>query len=290
MKRIVFTIAVGKPKFAECALGLGRSLKLIGDTTHRVVLTDLDDMPWEDCFDEVIPYTGDIKWIFFEKLTALDRTDADQILFIDSDSLVFRRLDPIFEAGNGKGFCVQGEWISSGDWYGDVAETCRTRGVEAIGQFNGGMIYYERSEEVRSFFAKVDELGQQARGLGFQRDDPLVPDEPCIGLALAETGFGTLWPDNTDFQNSATGLIGKLDLDVMRNRCGFLCRRYGVRYVEPIIFHASRYINFLIYWKQLDRLKWLSEYEKKRGFGYMSPGHKLKRSIHKRLIKWWIRP
>jgi hypothetical protein len=290
MKRIVFTIAVGKPKFAECALGLGRSLKLIGDTTHRVVLTDLDDMPWEDCFDEVIPYTGDIKWIFFEKLTALDRTDADQILFIDSDSLVFRRLDPIFEAGNGNGFCVQGEWISSGDWYGDVAETCRTRGVEAIGQFNGGMIYYERSEEVRSFFDKVDELGRQAKELGFQRDDPLVPDEPCIGLALAETGFGTLWPDNTDFQNSATGLIGKLDLDVMRNRCGFLCRRYGVRYVEPIIFHASRYINFLIYWKQLDRLQWLSEYEKKHGFGYMSPGHKLKRSIHKRLIKWWIRP
>jgi len=81
-----------------------------------------------------------------------------------------------------------------------------------------------------------------------------------------------------------------LELDVMRNRCGFLCRRYGVRYVEPIIFHASRYINFLIYWKQLDRLKWLSEYAKKHGFGYMSPGHKLKRSIHKRLIKWWIRP
>jgi hypothetical protein len=102
MKRIVFTIAVGKRKFAECALGLGRSLKLIGDTTHRVVLTDLTDIEWADCFDQVIPYTGDISWIFFEKLTALDLTDADQVLFIDSDSLVFKRLDPIFEAGTGK--------------------------------------------------------------------------------------------------------------------------------------------------------------------------------------------
>jgi hypothetical protein len=288
MKRIVYTIAVGNRKFAECALGLGRSLKLIGDSTRRVVLSDLMDQPWDRCFDEVIPYQGDRKWIFFDKLTALKFTDADQVLFIDSDTLAFKRLEPIFEAGNGKSFCVQGEWVREGHWYADVAGTCREHGIDALAQFNGGMIYYERS--AADFIDELYAYGSRAVELGFQRDDPLIPDEPCIGLAMAKTGYGTLWPDHVDFQNSATGLIGKLELDVLRGRCGFLCRRYGVRYVEPILFHASRYINFLTYWRQLDQLRWLEEYELKHGFGYMTPGHKFSRSIQKRLIKWWIRP
>jgi hypothetical protein len=85
MKRIVYTLAMGADKFQRCALGLGRSLRLIGDTTHRVVVTDRPDYPWKPAFDEVLPIREAKEWIFFSKLTALDRTDADQVLFIDAD-------------------------------------------------------------------------------------------------------------------------------------------------------------------------------------------------------------
>ena len=289
MKRIVYTLAVGKPKFAECALGLGRSLRLLGDTTHRVVVTDMPDQPWRPAFDEVLPVEDSLDWIFFSKLTALKRTDADQVLYIDGDSLAFRRLDDIFDACAGKGLCVQGEWISEGDWYGDVAETCRRHGVPRIAQFNGGMIYYERTPECEAFIETIFDYGRRAAELGFKRDDPLIPDEPCIGLAMAQTGQGTLLPDHVDFQNSAVGLIGKLELDVLRNRCEFLCRRYTVRHVRPYIFHASRYINYLIYWRQLDRLRTLEEYEARHSFGYMTQLHKLTRSVHKRIIRWKTR-
>jgi hypothetical protein len=285
MRRIVYTLAVGKRKFAECALGLGRSLKLIGDTTHRVVVTDQLDHPWDRCFDEVLAPQDPLEWIFFSKLTALERTDADQVLFIDGDCLAFKRLDPIFDYCQGKGLAVQGQRVTSGEWYGDVPTHLQRHGVDFLPQFNGGMIYYERTPECQAFIQTCYDYGRRAKELGFQRDDPLIPDEPCIALAMAQTGQGHLIPDTMDFQNSATGLVGKLRLDVMRNECGFLCRRYDLRYVEPTIFHASRYLNFLIYWRQLDRLAWLDRYEVEHDFGYMSGGHKLRRSIEKRILK-----
>lgn len=285
MSRIVFTQAVGKPKFAECALGLGRSLKLIGDSHRRVVITDLKDYPWERTFDEVLPPIDPIDWIFFSKLTALERTDADQVLFIDSDCLAFKRLDPIFDYCTGKGLVVMGKPISTGQWYGDVAEHCRNHNVPSLPQFNGGLIYYERTPECQDFIEIVRDYGRRATELGFQRDDPLVPDEPCISLAMAQTGRGHLAPDEMDWASSGVGLIGKLDMDVRQGRCQFVCRRYGVRHVQPYIFHASRYMNFLIYWRQIDALRRLEEYESAHDFGYMSPIHKLTRSIHKRILR-----
>lgn len=285
MSRIVFTLAVGKRKFGECAIGLGRSLKLIGDTTRRVVITDQMDLPWADSFDEVLAPEDPLPWIFFSKLTALKRTDADQVLFIDSDCLVFRRVEAIFDYCQGRGLCVQGELSRTGSWYGDIAKHCLVHGVDALPQFNGGLIYYERTPECEAFIETCYDYGCRAKELGFLRDDPLIPDEPCIALAMAQTEKGHLIPDSMDFQNSATGLIGKLEMDVRRNRCRFLCRRFGVRVVSPYIFHASRYINFQIYWQQLRHLEWLEGYEKRHGFGYMSPGHKLRRSLEKRILK-----
>jgi len=285
MRRIVYTLAVGKPKFAHCALGLGRSLKLIGDTTRRVVVTDQRDFPWDKSFDEVIAPEDPIEWIFFSKLTALKRTDADQVLFIDGDCLAFRRLDPIFDYCQGRGLSVQGDWVTQGDWYGSVPEHLRKNKVDRLPQFNGGLIYYERTPECEAFIETCYEYGRRAKELGFQRDDPLIPDEPCIALAMAQTGKGHLIPDTMDFQNSATGLIGKLNLDVSKGECDFVCRRYDTRFVRPYVFHASRYINFLTYWRQLDRLRELEEYADAHPFGWMSPMQKLQRSVEKRLLK-----
>ncbi|CAN5427505.1 hypothetical protein BH11ARM1_BH11ARM1_13370 [soil metagenome] len=285
MKRIVYTLAVGKPKFAECALGLGRSLRLIGDTTRRIVVTDQLDHPWKNSFDEVISPTDPLDWIFFSKLTALKRTDADQVLFIDADSLAFRRLDEIFDYCEGKGLCVQGKSITEGEWYGSVPEHLRKHSISSLPQFNGGLIYYERTPECEPFIETCYDYGRRAKELGFQRDDPLIPDEPCISLAMAETGKGHLIPDEMDFSNSAMGLIGKLHMDVRTGTCDYVCRRYDVRHVRPYVFHASRYIYFNIYWKQLARLEALEKFEHSHTYGYMSPLAKFRRSIEKRMLK-----
>ena len=283
-------MAIGKPKFAHCALGLGRSLKLIGDTTKRVVITDQTDFPWDKSFDEILTPQDPFQWTLFSKLSALERTDADQVLFVDGDCLAFKRLDPIFDYCQGKGVCVQGKMISTGTWYGDVPTHLAKHGVSEMPQFNGGMIYYERSLQCKDLIRDTFEEGQKFSESGFHYDSPLIPEEPYLSLAMAKFGFQTpgkahLIPDEMDFTNSATGLIGKLDMDVMRNRCAYVCRRFDVRYVEPTLFHASRYINYATYWKQLDQLEWLEKYEGEHPFGYMSPWQKLERSINRRYLK-----
>ncbi len=286
MRRIVYTFAVGNKKYAETAMGLGRSLKLIGDTTTRVVVTDRTDFPWEECFDLVLPpLESSIEWIYYNKLDGLKRTDADQVLYLDGDSLAFKRLDDIFEFCQGKGFCVQGELIADGNWYIDIAALRAKHSLPELVKFNGGMIYYERSPECEQFLTQVREIGVRAKEFGFDRTDAPVNDELGISIAMAQTGFGFMIPDVMDFQNSATGLIGKLHMDVRTNTCQFVCRRFDVRVVEPYIFHASRYINFLVYWKQLTHLERLANYATSKPFGYMSPWQKLERSIQKRLLK-----
>jgi len=290
LNRIVYTLAVGSPKFAECALGLARSLQLIGDRTHRVIVTDLPNYPWHSCFDTVLAPEGPFEWTLFSKLCALDRTDADQVLFIDADCLVFRRLDSVFDYCAGRGLCVQGKFIESGDWYGRVTDHLATHGIESIPKFNGGMIYYERTDPCRMMLQRCFEEGQRHSDSGFVFDSQLIPEEPYVALAIAKMqdaeGSTHVIPDEQDFVNTATGLIGKLDLDVRRNRCSFVCRRFDVRFVEPTIFHASRYINFAIYWKQLDALAWLAKYEASHEFGFMSFWHRVQRSINRRYLKY----
>ena len=292
MKRIVITIAVGNPKFAECALGLGRSLKLIGDTTERVVITDLVDFPWTDCFDVILPVIEPFERTMLSKLSGLERTDAEQVLFIDCDCLAFRRLDDIFEYCSGRGLCVQGQAIQDGLWYGDVQSHLRRHGVTWLPQFNGGMIYYERTLECKTVLEQCLKNADGHKEAGFEYEGQLIPEEPYVALAIAQSGVDRngnthLIPDTKDFTNTATGLIGKLTLDVRSNRCEYLCRRFDVKFVRPYIFHASRYGYFAKYWKQLEVLKWLQEYERRYPFGYMSPWHRLDRSVTKRFLRYF---
>src|SRR5665213_294927 len=103
MERIVYTLALGNRKLAEGALGLGRSLKLIGDTTRRVVVTDQLGPTWSECFDEVIePAEG------VDARSILERNGIDQLLYVAPNCLAFRRLAPIFEY-----FHEQGERVAS---------------------------------------------------------------------------------------------------------------------------------------------------------------------------------
>jgi hypothetical protein len=286
MKRIVYTFAVGKRKYAECAMGLGRSLQFIGDTSTRVVVTDRSDFPWEECFDVVLPPAeGGFEWLFFNKLDGLKRTDGDQILFIDGDTLAFKRLDDIFDYCQGRGLCVQGELITDEFWHVDAMTFCAEHGLSGLPKFNGGFIYYERSTECENLVAKCFEIGARAKELGFDRTDAPINDEIGISIAMATTGKGFLIPDTMDFQNSATGLVGKLHLDMRTRTCQFICRRFDLRIIEPYLFHASRYINFFIYWRQLAFLEKMSRYAKTKPFGYISPSHKLRRSIERRILK-----
>lgn len=281
--RIVFTVATGAARYAEMALGLARSLALVGDDTRRIVMSDVKNPALEKWFDQVVAPTSGPPYL--RKLAALEATDADAVLFIDSDSLVFRRLDPILEFCAGKPIAVQGEATSEGHWYGWLRETLPRIGLDKIMRFNGGMIYYERGPETERLFSEVKEVvaNYGATGLDMFRGE--VPDEPCIAIAMGRTGIGELIPNEMDFMNTPVGLVGRLRMDVMKGECKFLKRADRMRFIKPFILHAGKYVNSTIYWNQLARLEWLDRYERTHGYGYMGFWHKLRRSVQRRLLR-----
>lgn len=283
MKRVVFTVATGSPRYAEMAVGLARSLSLLGDDTRRVVMSDIQSDDLARSFDEVVPPSAGRPYL--RKLAALDATDADAVLFIDADSLAFGRLGPIFDYCMGKPLAVQGARTSEGHWYGWLDQVLPKIGLPDFMRFNGGMIYYERGAGTELLFAEIAKVADTYADTGLDMFRGEVPDEPCIAIAMGRTGFGELIPNEMDFMNTPVGLVGKLRMDVMKGECRFLKRADRMRLIKPIILHAGKYVNNTLYWKQLARLEWLDRYEQTHGYGHMGIWHKLRRSIERRLLK-----
>lgn len=254
MKRRLYTVASGSPRYAEMALGLARSLELIGDRTLRTVVSDVDEPKLARFFDQVLPPDAATP-PYLRKLDALRLTDADQVLFVDADSIAFRRLDEIFVACEGKRLAVQGAIRTEGHWYGDLAKILPRYGLEGIQRFNGGLIYYERHLDTERLFAKVREIAENYDDSGLERFRGEVPDEPCLSLAMSLTRIGELLPNELDFMNTPVGLIGKLQLSVRANECSFVKRGNQVRFVRPAILHAAKYVNNWAYWRELRELE-----------------------------------
>jgi hypothetical protein len=285
MSRVVLTAALGSRKYIQQALGLARSLSLIGDGTPRVVISDSDDLELRRWFASVVPPNSEVS-TYLQKLQGLEVCDADEFLFIDSDSLVFRKLDSVWEGCQGAAVAVQGEWIRDGHWYGYLDKSLPHLGLDALPMFNGGMIYYRRCSETLAIFEEAHRIGENYDATGLERFRGVVPDEPCLAVAMARTGLGTLLPDRQDYMNTPVGLVGHLDISVARGTCRFLKHgRHGLRLVEPTILHAGKYVNNRAYWRELDRLEWLAHYAERHGYGYMSFTHKLRRSVERRILK-----
>jgi hypothetical protein len=288
MERLVLTVGRGKPKYAEMALGLGRSLSLIGDDMPRAVVTDLEGYNWSKHFEHVLKPDGARSAL--DKLFGLELTEAQAVLSIDSDGIAFRRLGPIFDYCRGKKFVVLGGFQSEGKWHGaDVSQLCRQFEAEKIPLFNGGLIYYERCPETIELIEEMKRVEREYDKSGFEQFRGNASEEVCVMLAMLKTGIGEVIPFETDFMNTGVGLIGKLTLDVMRNECHFVCRRHAVRFSRPYVFHASLFSNYRAYWKQLDKLAWLDAYEEKHPYGYITPWAKFKRSVERRYLKYVLR-
>ncbi len=285
MSKVVFTVAIGAPKYIEQALGLARSLSFVGDRTPRIVMSDSNSPALHRWFDQVVPPTANVL-TFLQKLEGLNVSDADEILFIDSDSLVFERLDRVWSSCEGAPIAVQGNWVIDGHWYGQLSEILPRLQLSGLPMFNGGMIYYRRCPETVATFEELRQVAESYEKTGLDRFRGTVPDEPCLAIAMARTGHYRLLPDTLDLMNTPVGLVGRLNIDIRRRKCQFIkFNRHGMRLMRPAILHAGKYVLNAIYWKQLNLLEKYERYADLHGFGYMSPSQKLERSVQRRILK-----
>jgi hypothetical protein len=284
LDRVMFCVATGKPRYGEMAMGLGRSLSLIGDETPRAIVTDIRDFDWKRYFDYV--FEPKAPRAALDKLFALDYLDAKAVYALDVDCLGFKRLGQVFEHCQGMPFAVQGEWQTEGKWHGaDVKDVLAKHNLVRLPKFNGGALYYEASYSYNTLLARMKEIEAGYADTGFGDFRGNASEEVCVALAMMQTGIGEVIPDDTNFMNTGSGIIGKLHMDVRSNTCRFLSRKSRVRYVEPFVFHASEYCNFSIYWRQLTFLKQLEKYEDRTRPGYRSRWFKIRRSIERRYLK-----
>lgn len=284
LDRLVFCVATGKARYGEMAMGLGRSLSLIGDSIPRAIVTDIPGFDWTRYFDYVLEPKA--KRSALDKLLAFDYIDAKSVYSLDVDCLGFKRLAPVFDYCRGKSFVVQGDWQTSGRWHGaEVSKVLAERKWERLPKFNGGALYYESGESFDRLLARMKEIEVDYEGSGFGDFRGNASEEVCVALAMMDTGLGEVIPDEVNFMHTGAGAIGNLHMDVRSNTCRFLSRKARVRYVEPFVFHASEYCNFNVYWKQLRHLKALERYEDSTRPGYRSRWFKLRRSVERRWLK-----
>lgn len=286
MDRAVYTLAFGNDRYVRFSLGLARSLRLLGDPTPRVVLTDRADAPWRPAFDEVIVCPRPEN-AYLAKLTLRRCITARHALFVDSDTLAFRRLEPIFSAFAGAEIGVVGWPVRQGDWHGDIGPVCQSLGAPELWQFNAGLLYFGPNSD--AILPEVQRAVNDYDSLGFRRFRNKIPDEPCLSVALVRSGWmqdgsARLVSDDQDLMNTAVGPIGNLRYDVRIGKCQYLCRRQQVRLVKPILLHSHEQVKYWRYWRQLQILERLEAYERAVPFGFVSPGHKMRRSIERRIL------
>jgi hypothetical protein len=230
----VLTMAIG-PRHRRMAQRLAWSLDVHEPALPRAVITDERTTVLSKCFEHVVDLRPNAGGPLEERFHFDSYSPFAETLYIDADSLVVGSLDGVWELMRRVPFGVIGQQMTSGRWYGDVAEMAAAVGAESLPVFNGGLYYFDDSPVARSVFAAGRDLMGRYAELGLV-DHPLGhSDEPVVAMALAKHGIEALWDHGTAMR-TPIGIRGELDVDVLRGYCSF--NKDGQR-VTPRIMHFA---------------------------------------------------
>lgn len=197
----IITIAFGADKYHEQAQAFARSFRL-------------HNPGWSGLFtiatDRVGGYPKDLDWVhyvpttpgiasegFAAKLRFGELSTREHVLYVDSDSIWYGRVEPIFAALEGRAFAVTGRMLTEGYWYAPVPAMCARFGVPALPRFNGGLYYLERSRGGQAVIERSFKLFDRYDEIGWKRIGPNRNDEVCVSAAMAEQGLAAYEEDGT---------------------------------------------------------------------------------------------
>jgi hypothetical protein len=257
--RGVLTLAFGKPLYIEMAKSLARSLILHDPKLKRAVVTDSDDPDLHQLFSVVIPYRPEYGNNVRQKMHLDLYSPFEETLFIDSDSLILRSLDSIWEAFRNVDFGATANQttLSKGfkDEYMDVDFILSKFGLEGIPKFNGGLYYFNsRSHAVSDTARSLLKDYVSLRFTEFRNDGPA--DEPLYQVAMAihglqstDMGKGGMW--------TPIKAVGKIKLDIVNGVCQFtkiIGSPPTPRLVEPEVMHFATFTDSVMYRRECLKL------------------------------------
>jgi hypothetical protein len=247
LKRGVVTIAIGDEIYREMAYALARSFRLHNDIAEIafVLVTDrVGEVPSDLGWVRKRSPVSDPADCFCHKLY-LDRycDGYDAVLFIDADSLIFGRLDIVFEKLSGRSVAVIGGTMCDGEWCGDVRFRCDQLGLASVPAFNGSVYAIEPGDEATQVFSDARALRSRYDQLGIALLAGHHNEEPLISLALAKHGMVANY-DDSSIKVDAMCASGRVHCG-LRSGCvvaavnprNWLPARQGP--VRPVIFHFN---------------------------------------------------
>ena len=218
----VLTIATGKKLYIDMAANLARSFALWNADTSIgfYIATDQPQLLPEDikAFVKVIPVqSGELGEGFSTKLH-LDKLAPDgQTLFIDSDCLIYGNLETVFKKFAGHAVSVIGGYISSGEWFGDVADICKKFKIKELPKFNGGIYYLENGDKAKKVYELARQLELEYDEIGFVRLRNRPNDEVIIALAMALTNEEPI-PEDGSIMSDPLTCQGRFSTDIVKGK------------------------------------------------------------------------
>ncbi len=202
---------------------------------------------------------------FSSKLYLDKLAPAGQTLFIDSDCLIYGNLNPVFEQFKGHDVSVVGNYISNGEWFGDVASICKKLKITRLPKFNGGVYYLEKGDIASRVYNDARRLEAEYDSIGFTRLRGLPNDEMLMAAAM-ELNHQTPIADNgnilAEFVNFQSGIKSNLlngTVELYNNPADVRFQKsWHLTIARPLIVHYLGYYNLLMpYTKEVKQLEYL---------------------------------
>jgi len=187
--KYILTIGTGKKLYVDLAVNLARSFIYWhpGSAIIFQLVTDQPQLIPADISNSIQVITvkpGELGIGFSAKLHLDKLVSAGQTLFIDSDCLLFGKLDFLFDRFKGHAVSVVGDYMADGEWFGDIGAICKQFSVPHLPKFNGGLYYLEKGEKATAVYTTARELEQRYDEIGFVRLRNHPNDEVLMALAM----------------------------------------------------------------------------------------------------------
>lgn len=259
LRRGFLTIASGASLYLRMGLALARSVRLRNSRAELAVVTDASPDMFSGLYDHVIRLNPEFGRGVQQKLY-LDRyTPFEETIYIDADCLAYEDVDLLWGMYAGsRGFGVKGaDYLgAASSHYGvsDLGKYLEVYGVTRIGNFNGGIYYFDRGTVAAKVFESARRISAERDRVGLTpfKNSP-VADEPIMAMAMEVNGVPMLPWDGGRAMSTALGdTCGLTGLDVLKGRSTFVKRGALVR---PIVVHFNIGCqNFFVYRRELHRL------------------------------------
>jgi hypothetical protein len=259
MERGVLTLAYGPDPYIRMAEGVARSIRLRNPEARLAVVTDRDSASLRRCFDVIIPLEPRYGPGLAQKLHLDLYSPFQRTLYLDSDCLVFRDIELLWNQFRGfEGLGLFGVPLAPGELHYAITDQKRflaELGLSRMIMTNTGVLYFDASPDTTKAFETARALATRGDALGLRRHPVgFFNDEPIFGAVVELLGLPFISDiEDPAFTLACFGTDGMAGIDVRHGRSRHVS---AGRTFAPVAIHFNiESQHSAIYDRELRRLE-----------------------------------